>query len=196
MHKLRPGSLVCFPRILVKLHENFLVSKNGRHNAGGVLPVRAKPNCALCVYVAVDRPACPPTPPPSHQWDSCHLCPLLTLYPHPPPPHQLVHNYSPSLPPSRLLFAYYILQDILHNIYMRTLYYIISYYIILYVHGWYIKPPMYLLFIWALYLVPWAQMALQKSLDFRALSPKMPLVMDSPPSKPLRTAPINTRYIS
>ena len=44
---------------------------------------------------------------------------------------------------------------------------------ILYVHGWYIKQPMYL----------------KKVLIFRALPPKMPLVMDSPPSKPLCTAP-------
>jgi hypothetical protein len=46
----------------------------------------------------------------------------------------------PPSPHSRLLFAYYILQGILHNTYIG-----IGIGIGI---GWYIKQPMYLLFIW------------------------------------------------
>jgi hypothetical protein len=98
---------------------------------------------------------------------------IYTLPPSPPPPPTSL-QLSPLPPPhSRLLFAYYILQGILHNTYIG-IYMRILYYIILYVHGWYIKQPMYLLFIWAFYLVvlrgdffgpKWHSRA-QKSLDF------------------------------
>jgi hypothetical protein len=78
------GTVSVLTVLRVQLTNNKQTTNNGRHNAGGVLPEKAKPNYGLCVYVAADRPACPP-PPTSHMmWDSRHFCPLLTLYPPPP----------------------------------------------------------------------------------------------------------------
>ncbi len=74
---------------------------------------------------------------------------------------------TPPSPHSRLLFAYYILQGILHNIYIsigigRGIGIGIGIGI-----GWYIKKPMYLLFIWGNFFGPkWHERRAQKCLDF------------------------------
>ncbi len=77
-------------------------------------------------------------PSPTGQWEKKAMTDLeyeVSLFTTLPPP-------SPTFPPFVC-----ILQGILHNTYIGI------YMRILYVHGWYIKLPMYLLFIWALYLV-------------------------------------------